>query len=226
MVEMSSGVFKGHSSMTVFKTWSGDVDASGDIQNVSGTNALPANLTTIGEGCFSSCSGLTSFGTFPASLTTVGKSAFYSCNNAGFTNADFSDSSSNLLIRDSSFAECKKLTSVTLVDAPGSRDKVGGTLTIEANAFKNCTALTTYVIIPRNSVVKGSSFTGSKITQVFVCDTFADGSVNVPASVASGTPAQGSVYYYAANTSDAASTPNGTKFWHYVGTTPTPWTPS
>ena len=224
-VEMNSGVFKGHSNMTVFKTWSGDVDASGDIQNVSGTNALPANLTTIGEGCFSSCSGLTSFGTFPASLTTVGKSAFYSCNNAGFTDADFSDSSSDLLIRDSAFAECKKLTSVTLVDSLGSRDKAGGTLTIEANAFKNCTALTTYVIIPRNSVVKGSSFTGSKITQVFVCDTFADGSVNVPASVASGTPAQGSVYYYAANTSDAASTPNGTKFWHYVGTTPTPWTP-
>ncbi len=223
--EMNSGVFKGHSNMTTFKTWSGSVDADGDIQNDSGTNALPANLTIIGEDCFRGCTGLASFGTFPATLTTVAKNAFNGCTNANFTSVDFSDSSTDLLIKEGAFSGCNKVTSVSFVDSLGSRDKAGGALNIEKNAFQNCTSLTSYVIIPRGSTVAGSAFSGSKISAVYVCDTFDSGSSKVPASVAASTPASGSVYYYAANAADKGSAVSTTKFWHYVNNVPTPWDP-
>ena len=224
--DMNSGVFDSHTSLATVKTWTGSTNATGQIPNpnISPNNALPSSLTRIGPNCFKGCTSLASFSSFPATLTTVGESAFNGCTNASFTFADFSNSTADLTIIAYAFKGCSNLTSVTFVDSAGSRDKAGGSLTINSNAFENCTGLTS-VILPRGSHVTKNAFTGStSLTAIYVCDTWADGSNNMPQNIAQGTSAVGKVYYYAADASEKANV-TGIKYWHYVGTTPEVWNP-
>ncbi len=50
-----------------------------DKDIVNGTIIIPDNITSIGRGAFSYCSGLTSI-TIPDSVTSIGDSAFVNCN--------------------------------------------------------------------------------------------------------------------------------------------------
>lgn len=228
--ELNAAVFQSHTLLSTFKTWSGNADGNGDIQNPSENNKLPSGLTVIGQNCFSGCTSLASFSEFPATLTTVGASAFSGCNNNAFTTADFSKSTANLTIKGNAFYNCKKLKTVTFVDAPGSRDKAGGTLTIETNAFQSCnnTGFTS-IIIPRGSTVGAFAFRGaSSLTDIYVCDTYANANANntIPATIVDGTDAD--VYYYVEKPSDATNiTDQNVKFWNYNGgTTPVEYHPN
>ncbi len=223
-LEMNSGVFDTHKSLTTFKTWSGTVDANGDVQNLSPNNALPSNLRAFGTACFQSCEALESFSSFPATLQTIGTNCFKGCKNANFTTADFSNSTANLTIYGNAFDGCTNLSSLTFVSAPGSRDKAGGTLEIVQDAFNNCTSLNTYVILPRGTTAKKAAFKYTNLTAIYACDVYDDAKSLLSGNITSNTSA--TLYYYAAGPEDKGTATSQTKFWHYVGNVPTPWTPA
>jgi hypothetical protein len=83
-------------------TFIGNVDL---IESVE----IPSSVTTIGEGAFSRCSGLTSV-TIPDSVTTIGEMAFYGC--SGLTSVTIPDSVTT--IGKYAFDGCSGLTSVTI----------------------------------------------------------------------------------------------------------------
>lgn len=220
---MNGTLYESNTNLVTFKTWSGDVDANGDIQNVSASNTLPSNLTHIGSSCFASCSKLQGFSSFPATMKSVGKLSFSGCSDSTFTTANFSASTANLTIYSEAFSGCTSLTTLNLVSGAGSRSKVSGSLKIEASAFKNCTSLTS-VIIPTGAEVISGAFDGSGMQSIFVGDTYDNARGKVGSDVGSGTSAL--VYFYAGSVPDKGTAPEGTLFWHYEGTTATPWTPA
>lgn len=103
---------------------------------------IPNSVTSIGEGAFYGCSGLTSV-TIPNSVTSIGYSAFQGC--SGLTSVTIPNS---VTIIDSwVFYGCTGLTSVTI---PNSVTE------IEQQAFQDCSGLTS-VTIP-NSVTRIGSW--------------------------------------------------------------------
>ena len=97
---------------------------------------IPNSVTSIGASAFSGCSGLTSV-TIPNSVTSIGDGAFSHC--IGLTSVTIPNSVTN--IGNYAFWECSGLTSVTI---PNSVTSIGD------NAFWGCSSLTS-VTIP-NSV--------------------------------------------------------------------------
>ena len=89
-------------------------------------------VTSIGEGVFSYCSGLTSI-TIPNSVTSIGRLAFYNC--SGLTSVTIPNSVTT--IGWSAFYRCSGLTSVTIPNSVTS---------IEGLAFARCTGLTSITI--------------------------------------------------------------------------------
>lgn len=87
----------------------------------------PSGLTTIGNGAFCECSGLTSL-TLPSDLTTIGERAFERCN--GLTSLTLP--SGLTTIGEWAFCGCSGLASLTL---PSSLTTIG------ANAFWGCGGL-------------------------------------------------------------------------------------
>ena len=85
-------------------------------------------VTSIGDGAFSWCSGLTSVDILDG-VTSIGNSAFLECHN--LTSVDIPDSVTS--IGDFAFTHCAGLTSVTI---PGSVTSIG------RYAFEDCSALT------------------------------------------------------------------------------------
>ena len=107
---------------------------------------IPDSVTTIGDYAFFNCTSLTSI-TIPESVTTIGSSAFRNCTNltgiwVDENNLNYCSDNKGIL-----FNKDKTL----LLQAPGtiSGDYAvpDSTITIGANAFMNCTRLTS-VIIP------------------------------------------------------------------------------
>ena len=94
------------------------------------------SVTSIGDGAFRGCSGLTSV-TIPNSVTSIGVSAFYGC--SGLTSVTIPNSVTS--IRSYAFQYCYGLTSVTIGNSVTS---------IDWYAFSGCSGLTS-VTIP-NSV--------------------------------------------------------------------------
>ena len=101
---------------------------------------IPNSVTSIGDGAFADCSGLTSV-TIPNSVTSIGSWTFYGC--SGLTSVTFNAEKCTEMGSNSSpvFNGCKSLTTLTI------GDKV---TTIPDYAFRGCSSLIS-VVIP-NSV--------------------------------------------------------------------------
>jgi hypothetical protein len=99
---------------------------------------FPDGVTSIGDGAFYGCSGLTSV-TIPDSVTSIGNYAFEGC--SGLTSVTFPDSVTS--IGDWAFYECSSLTSVTIGN---------GVTSIGDCAFSSCSNLI-YAKVPL--VLKG-----------------------------------------------------------------------
>ena len=88
---------------------------------------IPNSVTTIGEGAFDDCTGLTSIN-IPNSVTTIGDEAFYGC--SGLTSIDIPNSVTT--IGDDAFWDCTGLTSINI---PKSVTSIGD------DAFYQCSGL-------------------------------------------------------------------------------------
>ena len=142
---------------------------------VSGVNVdvtIPDSVTSIGDGAFSSCSGLTSM-TIPNSVTSIGSSAFSYCTE--LANVTIPDSVTS--IGDGAFSSCSGLTSMAI---PNSVTSIGD------GAFSYCTELAN-VIIPDSvtsigssafSYCKSSLYDTTTIPGVTLVDGWAVGSAN------------------------------------------------
>ena len=141
-----------------------DVDLSG-ITNTSGVNfngksklvkiILPANLTSIGEWAFYSCSSLTSI-TIPESVTSIGSHAFWDCRSLTSTTI----LNSVTTIGDWAFSNCYSLTSITI---PHSVTSIGD------YAFDNCRSLTSITIPNSVTSIGASAFNScSSLTSVTI----------------------------------------------------------
>ena len=111
-------------------------------QGKSGDITIPAGVTSIGDGAFSSCTRLTSI-TIPAGVTSIGDGAFSSCTRltgitipAGVTS-----------IGDSAFSGCTGFTSITI---PASVTSIG------EYAFNSCTNITS-ITIPESVTSVGAN---------------------------------------------------------------------
>ena len=126
---------------------------------VQGDLVIPAGVTSIGEGAFSGCSGLTSV-EIPAGVTSIGYSAFHGC--SGLTSVEIPAGVTSIGSR--AFYECRGLTSVEIP---------AGVTSIGEGAFSGCSGLTS-VEIPAGVTSIGSwAFGGcSGLTSV----TFGEGS--------------------------------------------------
>ena len=94
---------------------------SGDIiipEKVKGNDGVEYVVTSLGESCFSYCSGLTSI-TIPSSVTSLGESCFEGCR--GLTSITIPSSVTSL--GNSCFDGCSGLTSITI---PSSVTSLGG----------------------------------------------------------------------------------------------------
>ncbi len=100
------------------------------------------SVTSIGDGAFSGCSGLTSI-TIPGSVTNIWSEAFCDCR--GLTSVTIPGSVTN--IWSGAFENCRGLTSVTIQD---------GVTNIWSGAFYNCTGLTS-ITIPNSVTNIGSN---------------------------------------------------------------------
>ena len=91
-------------------------------------SVIPNSVTSIGDGAFSNCSGLTEL-TLPSSVTSIGESAFQGC--SGLTKLTLPNSVTS--IGESAFRGCRGLTELTL---PNSVTRIGD------YAFYSCRGLT------------------------------------------------------------------------------------
>jgi hypothetical protein len=97
-----------------------------------GNYAIPNGVTTIEDGAFLVCAGLTSV-TIPNSVTSIGRGAFAGC--TGLTSVTIPNSVTKIEI--DAFRDCSVLTNVT----------IGNSITtIGTNAFLDCTGLTILTI--------------------------------------------------------------------------------
>ncbi len=119
------------------------------------------SVTSIGEGAFEHCTGLTSV-TIPNSVTSIGSDAFYNC--TGLTSVTIGNSVTS--IGNHTFHGCTGLTSVTI---PNSVTSIGD------YAFEGCSGLT--------SVTIGNSVTEIRNNAFRYC--FGLTSVTIPNSVTS-----------------------------------------
>ena len=109
---------------------------------------IPNSVTSIGDGAFADCSGLTSV-TIPNSVTSIGSWTFYGC--SGLTSVTFNAEKCTEMGSNSSpvFNGCKSLTTLTI------GDKV---TTIPDYAFRGCSGLTSVTIPNSVTSIGGAAF--------------------------------------------------------------------
>ena len=114
---------------------------------------IPSSVTSLGSSCFEGCSGLTSV-SIPSSVTSLGRSCFWNC--SGLTSVSIPSSVTSL--GDDCFSGCSGLTSITI---PSSVTYVGsdcfiGCDNIETVYFKGkyCNSSYTDLHIPKTSIIK------------------------------------------------------------------------
>jgi hypothetical protein len=108
----------------------------------AGAYTIPDGVTSIGNGMFSNCTGLTSV-SIPDSVTNLGWGAFSGCSSLTSVNIP----GGVTVIRSFAFSGCASLTSVNIPD---------GVTSIESAAFDDCTSLTS-VTIPDSVTSVGSN---------------------------------------------------------------------
>ena len=152
-----------------------------DSQEISGNVVIPSsisyngviyNITSISDGAFSGCNGITSI-EIPNSVTKIGTDAFYRCGGLKSVTIDcknvgswFSDSSikefiigNNVTtIEKGAFYSCNSLTSVTI----GNRVRIIG-----KTAFRDCRSLTS-ITIPKNvTIIENYAFYNTGLTEIY-----------------------------------------------------------
>ena len=129
-------------------------------------------VTTIGNGAFSGCRGLTSV-TIPESVTEIGDYAFRNC--TGLTSVAIGNGVSS--IGREAFLRCNGLTSVTI---PNSVTSIG------ADAFYDCDGLTSVTIGNGVTFLVSAFFSCSNLTSVIFEGDEPTAGADVFAYVASG----------------------------------------
>ena len=114
------------------------------------TYTSPRSVTSIGDGAFLGCSGLTSV-TIPDSVKSIGEEAFRWC--SGLTSVIIPNSVES--IGGFAFEVCSGLTSVTI---PNSVDSIGG------YAFGGCSGLTSITIPNSVDTIGTGAFSGCTAT--------------------------------------------------------------
>ena len=145
------------------------------------TVIIEPGVTSIGDGAFFNCTGLTSV-TIPDSVTRIGYSAFEGC--TGLTSVTIPDSVTS--IGDSAFFYCTGLTSVTISDSVTSIGRaafsvcagltsvtIGNSVTsIGVSAFAGCEGLTSVTIPDSVTSIGGGAFRGcTGLTSVTIPDS-------------------------------------------------------
>ena len=144
-----------------------------DIVIPSEYNSKP--VTSIGDGAFRDCTGLTSV-TIPDSVTSIGEIAFYRC--TGLTSITIPDSVTS--IGNSAFRNCSSLTSITIPDSVTSigysafggcseLTKITGPFSIVSSVAKQCGSNSFKVIITSGTSIGDSAFQNcSGLTSVII----------------------------------------------------------
>ena len=147
---------------------------------------IPNTVTSIGEGAFEGCSGLTSV-TIPNSVTSIGEDAFCYC--SGLTSVTIPNSVTSIGV--SAFM-CCSLTSLTI---PNSVTSIGGrafegcsgltSLTIPNSvtsigerAFYYCSGLTSVILGTSVKVIEESAFGGCTAIETITCYSMRPPTVN------------------------------------------------
>ena len=118
-------------------------------------NSVPYSVTSIGDGAFDGCTGLTSV-TIPNSITSIGYQTFYGC--ASLTSVTIPNSVTS--IGEYAFSYCSGLTSVTI---PNSVTSIG------ERAFASCSSMISIDIAdsnPNYCSVEGVIFNKEKSTLI------------------------------------------------------------
>lgn len=135
----------------------------------TGPYTIPSSVTSVTDGAFEQCSGLTSV-TIPSSVTSIGRGVFHTC--TGMTSVTIPGSVTS--IGRLAFYGCVKLTSVTI---PGSVTSIGtsafygctaltsltiseGVISIGSGAFALCSSLTSVIIPGSVTNISGGAFAG------------------------------------------------------------------
>ena len=126
-----------------------DGNYSGDIvvpEKVKGNDGVEYVVTSLGDGCFGSCSALTSI-TIPSSVTSLGENCFSYC--SGLTSITIPSSVTSL--GGFCFSGCSSLTSITI---PSSVTSLG------SSCFSGCRGLTSITIPSSVTSLGGWCFYG------------------------------------------------------------------
>ena len=141
-----------------------DGNYSGDIvvpEKVKGNDGVEYVVTSLGDGCFGSCSALTSI-TIPSSVTSLGENCFSYC--SGLTSITIPSSVTSL--GDFCFDNCSGLTSITIPSSVTS---------LSWSCFSGCSSLTSIEIPSSVTSLGGWCFSG--------CSSLT--SIEIPSSVTS-----------------------------------------
>ena len=141
-----------------------DGNYSGDIvvpEKVKGNDGVEYVVTSLGDGCFGSCSALISI-TIPSSVTSLGENCFSYC--SGLTSITIPSSVTSL--GDFCFDNCSGLTSITIPSSVTS---------LSWSCFSGCSSLTSIEIPSSVTSLGGCCFSG--------CSSLT--SIEIPSSVTS-----------------------------------------